>query len=84
MQSHSGVKPFHYDVCAKRFTLRHHLTRHQKIHSGVKLYECSFRDKQFVERAVLSQHMENIPEKGTTSVLFVENTLQMNLRCMNT
>jgi len=58
MQSHSGVKPFHYDVCAKRFTLRHHLTRHQKIHSGVKLYECSFRDKQFVERAVLSQHME--------------------------
>ena len=39
MRIHSGIKPHACNVCNKRFSQRHHLTRHLKVHSGLEEHQ---------------------------------------------
>ncbi|EWC44600.1 hypothetical protein DRE_06681 [Drechslerella stenobrocha 248] len=51
-------KPYHCKTCQKGFARRSDLSRHERIHSGVRPHVCEFEGcgKQFIQRSALTVH----------------------------
>ena len=52
----SNSKSFQCKICTKIFTVRKNLTRHMKIHSGLKPYHCNTCSKCFNNSKTLKNH----------------------------
>lgn len=55
--------PLSCSICQKTFKLKHHLRRHQVIHSNLKEFECKLCDKKFNQRSNLDTHIKNVHNK---------------------
>ncbi|KAF3926401.1 hypothetical protein AA313_de0204625 [Arthrobotrys entomopaga] len=51
-------KPYHCKTCQKGFARRSDLSRHERIHSGIRPHVCEFEGcgKQFIQRSALTVH----------------------------
>ncbi|EPS40802.1 hypothetical protein H072_5317 [Dactylellina haptotyla CBS 200.50] len=51
-------KPYHCKTCQKGFARRSDLSRHERIHSGIRPHVCDFEGcgKQFIQRSALTVH----------------------------
>lgn len=51
-------------TCCKEFKTKRAITRHLKIHSGIRKFECPYCDKTFVEAGSLTKHkMRHLNDK---------------------
>ena len=77
-----GSKKHKCDTCSKSFDQRHHLVRHQMIHSGIK-FPCFGCSSQFTRKDKLNKHVkERHPElQGNINVVSheVPNTTESKL-----
>ncbi|XP_071113824.1 zinc finger protein 320-like [Haliotis cracherodii] len=55
MKSH-GEKKFLCNICGKKFSLKHHLSAHEKSHQGVRAHACELCDKRFILPHQLRAH----------------------------
>lgn len=51
------VRPFSCNECGKTFLLKHHLTTHEKTHSGIKPHSCIHCGKSFTHKHSLNTHL---------------------------
>merc|ERR1712130_448294 len=56
-------KPFSCSICLKRFTQKHSLTDHMRIHSGEKPYKCRVCKKAFTSKTGLNSHNKRMHPK---------------------
>uniref|UniRef100_A0A1I8ICP0 C2H2-type domain-containing protein n=1 Tax=Macrostomum lignano TaxID=282301 RepID=A0A1I8ICP0_9PLAT len=54
-----GIRPFSCSTCSKAFKHKHHLTEHERLHSGEKPFQCGRCGKRFSHSGSFSQHMNN-------------------------
>ncbi|XP_060521481.1 gastrula zinc finger protein XlCGF26.1-like isoform X1 [Cylas formicarius] len=50
-------RPFKCDRCTKTFLLKHHLTTHEKTHTGARPHVCSHCGKSFTHKYCLNTHL---------------------------
>ena len=43
--------------CNKRYSSKHNLKRHMKLHSGSKPFQCSYCKKSFAQKRTLTNHL---------------------------
>ncbi|KAI2628757.1 hypothetical protein GGR54DRAFT_361535 [Hypoxylon sp. NC1633] len=57
--SHPTPKPFPCRTCSKAFARRSDLSRHERIHSGIRPHVCDFKDcaRTFIQRSALTVHL---------------------------
>ena len=55
----AGLRPFRCVDCGKAFKHKHHLTEHQRLHSGEKPFSCAKCGKRFSHSGSYSQHMNH-------------------------
>ncbi|KAF3916739.1 hypothetical protein ABW20_dc0107081 [Dactylellina cionopaga] len=57
-QGEDPSKPYHCKTCQKGFARRSDLSRHERIHSGIRPHICDFEGcgKQFIQRSALTVH----------------------------
>lgn len=63
--------------CQKSFTRNEELTRHRRIHSGIRPYQCRWCDKKFGRKDHLRKH-ERTHERRIRSALFLNYTNSVN------
>ncbi|XP_017772010.1 PREDICTED: gastrula zinc finger protein XlCGF8.2DB-like isoform X2 [Nicrophorus vespilloides] len=51
------IRPFSCAECGKTFLLKHHLTTHEKTHSGIKPHSCHHCGKAFTHKHCLNTHL---------------------------
>jgi len=58
---HTGEKPHHCEICAKRFSDSSSLARHRRTHLGQRPYRCPYADcqKTFTRRTTLNRHQNH-------------------------
>lgn len=65
VRTHTGEKPYQYDVCGAGFSQSAHLVTHLSMHKEEKLHQCPQCGKFFSQKGNLEAHMEshNVQEK---------------------
>ena len=78
---HDGVKLHHCDMCDELFYLTDELTKHKRIHSDIKPYECTVCHMSFVHRSSFKAHMQTVThaEKSGKSPDLLEKPHQCTL-----
>lgn len=51
------IRPYSCRECGKTFLLKHHLTTHEKTHSGIKPHTCIHCGKSFTHKHCLNTHL---------------------------
>ena len=57
MLTHTEVKAHECDICKKKFSFRHNLVRHFRIHLGEQPYGCSKCEKWFTQISHRDYHL---------------------------
>lgn len=53
----SKIRPYSCGECAKTFLLKHHLTAHNRTHTGVRPHACLYCGKSFTHKHCLNTHL---------------------------
>lgn len=51
------ARPYSCNECGKSFVLKHHLTSHEKTHTGLRPHACEFCGKTFTHKHCLNTHL---------------------------
>ena len=57
-EHHKTHRPFHCEICEKRFSQKCNLVTHLRLHTGEKPYNCDFCDKRFTQKGNLDAHIK--------------------------